>query len=71
MVSTADLDSADIGSNPVVPALCGCLSMVGKPSDTRLMQVRFLPSVLYTAVAQWIRAIGFYPIGWGFESSQQ
>ena len=22
----------------------------------------------YLSVAQWIRATGFYPVGWGFES---
>ena len=32
------------------------------------MQVRVLLLEPYALVAQWIRAAGFYPDGWGFES---
>ena len=29
------------------------------------------PAKVFAAVAQWIRAVGFYPIGQGFESSRR
>ncbi len=39
-------------SSLVVSFICGCLLMVGNPSDTRAMIVQFDPSVLKALLAQ-------------------
>ncbi len=59
-----------VGSRPIVrPRQCGCRIVANISAFQAEDGSSILPTrTRFAPVAQWIRASGFYPLGWGFES---